>query len=119
MSTRLTEPDHERALRVGRVADVVRHLLGPAQHVERAIPAGPLPNGFLETADGLEIVIEDVWPSVHHRAKAIVRSVEVRDQDLDPHPRAHRAHGPDRLGEYVRAAIGKVVSCYRSDHHMG
>ena len=74
------------------VADLDRHLLGPAQDVEGAVPAGALADRLLESPDGLEVVVEDVRPGVHHRPQSVVRAVEVGDEDLDAHARRSLAH---------------------------
>ncbi len=115
---RLAQADHQRALGVDRVADLAGHLLGPAQDVQAAIPAGTLADRLLEPLHGLEVVVEDVGPGVHDRAQAVVRAVEVGDQHLDAHARRGRPHGGDRLGEDPRAAVGQVVTRDAGHDHV-
>ena len=84
---RLAQADHQARLGVDRVADLAGHLLGPAQDVQAAIPAGALADRLLEPLHGLEVVVEDVGPGVHDGPQPVVRAVEVGDQDLDAHAR--------------------------------
>ena len=92
------------------VADLVGHRLGVAQDSERAIPARSLADRLLEAADRLEVVVEDVGTGIHHAPERSGLAVEVRDQDLDAHPRRGRPHLADRLGEDARPTVGQVVA---------
>ena len=80
--------------------------LGPRQHLERAVVAGALAHRLLEPLDGLDVVVEDVGPGLHHGPQRRVLAVEVGDQHLDAHARALAAQRADGLGEDVRAAVG-------------
>ena len=115
---RLAETDHQRALGVDRVADLAGHRLGVVEDAEAALPAGALADRLLEPPDGLEVVVEDVGPGVHHGAQRGVGAVEVGDEDLDAHPGRGLAHPADRLGEDARAAVGQVVAGDAGDHHV-
>ncbi len=83
----LTQADHQAGLGMDRVADLVGHLLGPRQDIQRTIPAGALADGLLESLHRLQVVVEDVRPGVHDGPQSVVRAVKVRDEDLDAHPR--------------------------------
>ena len=89
--------------------------LRPLEHAERPVPAGALADRLLEPADGLEVVVEDVRPGLHHRAQRRLGAVEVGDQDLDAHAGASVAELADRGRERAGAAVGQVVAGDRGD----
>ncbi len=106
----LAQADHQRALRVDRIADIERHLLRPREHVQRAVPPSALADRLLEALHGLEVVVEDVGAGIHDGLQAIVGAVEVGDEHLDAHAGRPLAHREDRLGEDARPAVGQVVA---------
>ena len=63
-------------------------------------------------------MVEDVGPRIHDDLEAVVRAVEVRDEDLDPHARGSLAHLADGPGEDRCAAVGQVVAGDRGDDHV-
>src|SRR3972149_9353310 len=83
LRARLAEADHERTLRMCRLAGFGRVGLGPLENAERAIPAGALPDRLLGGPHRLEVVVEDVRPGGHPLAQGRLLAVEVGDQDLD------------------------------------
>ena len=89
---RLAEADHERALRVDRVADLGGHRLGPLEDVQRCDPSGRA----CGPASGAARTVSRLWLRMSGRASITVRSgvvlaVEVGDEDLDAHARDSRA----------------------------
>src|SRR3954452_20881957 len=110
---RLAESDHQARLRVNGIGDLGGHLLGTTQDVQAAVPPSALADGLLEPLHGLEVVVEDVGTSVHHRPEPVVRPIEVGDEHLDAHLWRRRPHPRDGLRKDARTAVGQVVACDR------
>ena len=70
----------------------------------------------VESRNGFDVVVEDVWSGVEHRSKRRFVPLEVRDQHFDPavgNPVARLANG---VHEHRRTAVRQVVAVDRRDH---
>src|SRR6185503_20884083 len=76
---RLAEANHDPAL----AYQVGRALLGPAKHLERTLVARLWTNARVEARNGLDVVIQDLWPCGEDRVERLGTAHEVRDQHLD------------------------------------
>ena len=114
----LAQADHQAALGVDLVAVLRGVDLGPLEDAQRPVPAGALADRLLEPPHGLEVVVEDVRPGLHHGPERLLLAVEVRDQDLDAHERAAGPDLADGRGEGAGAAVGQVVAGDAGHHDV-
>ena len=114
----LAEPDHDRALGMHRVTEALRHLLCPANHLERTVVAGALAHRALQPLHGFNVVVKDVGGRLHHGEERLLAPVKVGNQHLDAGARGKATQLTNRLGEDAGAAVGKVVAGDARYHHM-
>ena len=88
------------------------------QQPERAVVAPARPGQAVEPLGGLEIVVEDVRPGVHHDPERRFRALEVGDEHLDRGLRQPSPDLGDAAGERLGAAVGQVVAVHRGDDHV-
>ena len=97
---------HGRRGRISRGID-----LGPREHPEGPVVAGPLADGLLEALHRLDVVVEDVRAGLHHGPQRLLLAVEVGDEHLDAHARASRARSARMVAANdAGAAVGQVVA---------
>ena len=111
---RLAEPDDDPGLREHRIAG---DLLGPLEEPERLVVARlRAAHACMESADGLDVVVEDLGSCGEHRRKRFLFGAEeVRREDLDLRLRQLALDRPDRCRVVRRATIGEVVAVDRRD----
>jgi hypothetical protein len=66
---------------------------------------GPWSDVWVETRDGLQVVVKHIWPGLHHGCKGTIGTLKIRYQNLDPDARNSAPYLIDRLPEVSCAAI--------------
>ena len=89
-----------------------------ASSAERPVVAPAGPGQAVQPLGGLEIVVEDVGPGVHHDPERLLRALEVGDQHLDRGVGQPPPDLGDAAGEGLGAAVGQVVAVHRRDHDV-
>ena len=100
------------------IADIAGHALGVGENTEASGVAGTLADRLLQPFDRLDVVVEDVRPSLHDLAQRGLLAVEVGDQYLHAHGGAGLAQPSDGVGEDMRPAVGQIVPGDRCHHHV-
>src|SRR2546422_9967041 len=102
----LAETEHDRGLR----EEIIPHTLRVAEDLQTLciIPAA-VPNGSLETLDGLDVVIEAIHTRIDDGSHGLEVSLEVRDERFDEQLRAAGLNLPHGLCEVAGAAVWEVV----------
>ena len=100
------------------VSAVGRHAAGVGQQLERPIVASARAGQAIQPLGGLQIVIEDVGPGVHHDPERPLGALEVGDQHLDRGLGQAPPDLGDAAGERLGAAVGQVVPVHRGDDHV-
>ena len=73
----------------------------------------------LETRHGLQIVIEYIRRRrLQNLQGAIGAATKIRRQNFDGNSGGLPAYGTDAGGEMRGTAVGKIITVYRSDHHV-
>ncbi|MPL92900.1 hypothetical protein SDC9_39024 [bioreactor metagenome] len=111
----LAQPDHDP--RLGEHARI--QLLHPLQQAQRMEVARTGAHLGIEAGHRLEIVVEHVGARLDHLFQHLGTAFqEVGGQDLDRGVGRAMAHGADRLGKMLGAAILEIVTVDRGDDDM-
>ena len=96
---------------------IIRDLLRSPQQPERAVVARlGAAHARVQSADGLDVVVEDLGPRGEHRLERLLLDAEeVGRQNLDRCLGELRLERADRRRVVSRAAVGDVVSVDRGD----
>ena len=110
-----TQPEHHARFGVNFVAEAVFDL---GQHAEGPLIGGAMAHRRSQTANGLEVVVEDVWPSREDRIDRVVTIEEIGSQHLDNDSRIKISDRFDGAAEMFGSTILEVISSHGGDHHM-
>src|SRR6266849_6734028 len=78
-------------------------LLRPSQQLERLDIDGFGSHPRVEAWHALEVVVQDVWTSLHHRRQGVPVALEIGNKDFDPEGGVTLFELADRGGEDGRA----------------
>src|SRR6516162_10909981 len=79
---------------------------------------GPRPNLGIEARNGLQIVVEDVWPRCDDGFERVRLVEKVGGQDLDCRARRGGADRTDRPSEMPRPAVVEIIPIHRGDDYV-
>jgi hypothetical protein len=95
-----------------------RQAAGVGEELEGPIVPAARPGQPVQALAGFEVVVEDIGCGIHHNAEGVLRTLEVRDENLDGRFGEPGADLEDASGKRLRAAVLEVVPVHRSDHHV-
>src|SRR5690349_21746494 len=112
---RLAKADHQAGLGHDLV---LAHLLGVAQHAQRALPGGAAARQRVQPRRDLDVVVEDVGALGDHLRQRHLLALEVGRQQLDLAAGRLAADLPHDADEGARALVGQVVAVDAGDDRV-